>query len=179
VLGSIYADVSPDNSGATAGVDSGDINLGTVSSPRTIDETNVITFLVELGLVLDEQDIVEEGRWVVLPSWLTAKIKTSDLKDASLAGDGTSMLRNGRIGMIDRFTVYRSNNVASETNGGSTKVWHVVAGHKAGLTFASQMNKMESMRNPNDFGDLVRGLQLFGFEVINDVALAHAVVAKG
>ena len=181
VLGSIYADVAPENAGASAGAISGNIDLGTKASPLALTKGNILDLIVDLGTVLDESDVDEEGRWLVLPAWACGLIKKSDLQDASLAGDGTSILRNGRIGMIDRFTIYRSNNLAVEADGGggTQQVTNVVAGHKAGLTFASQMTNMESMRNPNDFGDLVRGLNLFGFEVINDTALAHTVISKG
>ncbi len=50
--------------------------------------------------------------WCCHP-WVCGMIKKSELKDASLAGDGTSIVRNGRLGIIDRFTLYCSNNLAN------------------------------------------------------------------
>ena len=69
----------------------------------------IIDLLVRLGQVLDEKNIPRDGRWVVIPAWLSAQIKMSELRDASLTGDGTSILRNGRLGVVDRFTIYVSN----------------------------------------------------------------------
>ncbi|MBA1914630.1 hypothetical protein, partial [Escherichia coli] len=61
------------------------------------------------GQVLDEQNIPEVGRWAVMPAWAGRMIKQSELRQAYLSGDSVSMLRNGRLGMVDRFTIYISN----------------------------------------------------------------------
>ena len=52
----------------------------------------------------------------------------------------------------------------------------LIAGHKSAITFASQFTKTETVRNPSDFGDLVRGLQVYGMKVVKPEALAIAVV---
>lgn len=173
VVRSVYADVAAANQGATAGKISGTFNLGTVAAPVALTKTNILDYIVDLGTVLDEQDVPDsEGeRWLLLPSKACGMIKKSDLKDASIAGDGTSIMRNGRIGMIDRFTIYRDNNL----NVAAGK-HNIICGHKKGLTFAMQMTDMETLKHPDHFGDFVRGLNVFGFEVINDTALAAGVV---
>lgn len=165
VLSNIYTSVHADNAGTTAGAISEGINLGTTGTPVAITKSNVIDKLVEAGQVLDEQNVPETDRWAVIPAWMASRIKTSDLKDASITGDSKSPLRNGRIGMIDRWTIYSSNNLPYATDG-DNKAFHVPMGHKSALTFASQLTKNEILRNPNDFGDLMRGLQVFGYEVI-------------
>jgi hypothetical protein len=174
VLGTIYADASSSNSGNTAGAKSSAFVLGTDAAPVTLDKTNILDYIVDLGSVLDEQNVPESDRWLVLPVWACGMIKKSDLKDASLAGDAVSIIRNGKIGMIDRFMIYRSNlldvNSGSETN--------IVAGHKSGLTFASQMLNSETLRAESTFGTLVRGLQVYGYKVIKPEAIVHGVVTK-
>ena len=52
-----------------------------------------------------------------------------------------------------------------------------MAGHKSAVTFASQMTKMETVRNPSDFGDYVRGLNVYGYKTIIPTGLASALVA--
>lgn len=178
VLGGIYGEVSEENSGATAGRISKSINLGAVGSPVALTSENILDAIVDLGTVLDEQSVPDSGRWLVLPAWACGLIKKSDLKDASLAGDSTSILRNGRIGMVDRFTIYKSNSVAHVTDG-SDNVANIVAGHKAGLTFAAQMTNMEELPNPSDFGRLVRGLNVYGYKVLEGKYLAHLYAKKG
>jgi hypothetical protein len=172
--GTSDANISSTNIGTTAGAISGNIDLGSSSTPESLDSSTILDYLIDMGTVLDEVNIPETGRWIILPAWACGLIKKSDLKDASLAGDGTSILRNGRIGMIDRFEVYRSNNLPTAAT--YTKIY---AGHPQGLAFASQIAKVENLRNPNDFGDLVRGLNIFGYKVVNGDALAVGYIAKG
>ena len=49
--------------------------------------------------------------WIVLPVWYGNYIQTSELKNASLSGDGTSLLRKSvqSIGQIGGFDIYLSN----------------------------------------------------------------------
>jgi hypothetical protein len=137
----------------------------------------IVNFLVNLGQVLDEQNIPESGRWVVIPAWVASLIKKSELKDASLSGDGTSILRNGRLGMIDRFTLYLSNLALPQ--GGYAGEYPVFFGVNAALTFAAQFTKMETLRSERSFSNLLRGLQVFGHKVVNGVAMGRAVIENG
>lgn len=178
VLNSIYADVAADNAGATAGRISDGINLGVTGTPVVITPSNIIDFIVDMGLVLDEQNVPETGRWMVLPAWMCAMIKKSDIRNASISGGDQSLYRNGRIGEIDSFTLYKSNVLSSVTDG-AFKCFRPLAGHKHGLTFASQMTKMETIRSQNSFADLIRGLQVYGFKVVDGKSLVAGYVRKG
>lgn len=178
VLGDIYADAHASNAGATAGAQSSSYNLGTTGTPVALDKTNILDYIVDIGSVLDEQNVPESDRWLILPVWACGLIKKSDLKDASLSGDDTSIVRNGRIGMIDRFMIYRSNLLATTTDGANT-VTNIIAGHKSGLTFASQMLNSETLRAESTFGTLVRGLQVYGYKVIKPQSIAHLYAYRG
>jgi hypothetical protein len=169
VLAGIPAGVAAANQGATAGVQSGtSIDLGAAAAPVTVTAVNAIQKIIECGQILDENNIPETGRWVVIPAWLAALIKTSELKDASLTGDGVSMLRNGRLGMIDRFTLYASNLLPYNA---SDTAHSILFGHSHGLTFASQLTKVETLRAESTFGTILRGLQVFGYKVVDGTAL--------
>jgi len=181
VITNIITDVDAANKGLTAGVISGDIDLGATgtngSNAFLIDKTTILDYLVDMGTVLDEQNVPETGRWMVMPAWMVATIKKSDLKDASLAGDGTSIMRNGLVGMVDRWMLYLSNNIVGITEGTAT-LYKPVGGHKAGLTFAAQMVKMETLPNPDSFGQLIRGLNVYGYKVVEGKYLTTGVVKK-
>jgi hypothetical protein len=187
VLLSLIGKAATANRGTLAGKISANVNLGVTGTPLQVVPRNpaagkieVIDLLVNLGLVLDEQNIPEADRWVVLPAWLGAQIKQSELRDASFSGDGTSNLRNGRLGMIDRFTIYVSNLLPHGTGAGlAAAEWVVFAGTSHALTFASQINKVESMRSEHTFGQLLRGLQVYGFAVLDGTALAQAIITPG
>jgi len=177
ILENVYADAHASNQGLTAGAKSGAYNLGVSGTPLPVTKANILDTIVDCGSVLDEQNIPNTSRWLVLPALLCGLIKKSDLKDASLAGDGQSIMRNGRLGIIDRFTLYMSNNIKIGDDSGA--VYNCIAGHPAAITFASQLTENETLKNPDDFGDLMRGLQVYGYEVIKPEAMAYLYVSKG
>ena len=171
VLTDMLTDVHASNKGQTAGAISGNIDLGVAGTPEAITKSNVIDLLINMGTVLDEANAPEQDRFVIIPAKMAGYIKQSDLKDASITGDGSSPLRNGRLGMIDRFTVFVSHNLYK--NGSE---FSVIGGHKMGFTFASQMTNMETIRSETTFGNIIRGLQVYVYKVVKPEALATAVV---
>lgn len=177
VLTNILPDISTSNMGATAGRISQSINLGSTGAPVQVTKTNVLDLLVDAGTVLDEANAPESGRFLIIPAWMAGLIKKSDLKDASLTGDSSSVLRNGRLGMIDRFTLYTSHNLNSVVDS-TYRCFSVIGGHKMGLTFASQMSEMESLRAESTFGNIIRGLQVYGYKVVKGEALTKLYVRQ-
>ncbi|WP_157698005.1 P22 phage major capsid protein family protein [Halomonas sp. N3-2A] len=174
ILGDVFADAAAENAGTEAGLESGGYNMGEAGAPVDVNKTNILDVFVDCGSVLDEQNVPDDGRWIVIPAWMNGMLKKSDLRDASAMGDNTSVFRNGKVGMLDRFDVYVSNNMSKVTDATTTKqATNCIFGHKKALTFASQMTKMEDLKNPNDFGQLVRGLNVFGYEVIDPNAMGH------
>jgi len=184
------------NKGATAGAKSGSYNLGTVAAPVNFNasSTSAVTLITALSSALDEQNIPESERYLLIDPVSRQALMNSNLQQAYLTGDSQSIVRNGKIGAIDRFEVYVTNNLPRGASGGTTwtsgdgsqtaaagatfaqKSRVIIAGHKAGITFASQFTKTETVRNPNDFGDFVRGVNVYGRKVIKPEALALAIV---
>lgn len=175
------------NKGATAGRISAGINLGVTTTPLVVvarspavGQVEIIDVILRLGQVLDEQNIPETGRWIVMPAWAATLIKMSELRQAYLSGDSVSILRNGRLGMIDRFTLYVSNLLPAGVAGGlAAGEYAMYAGHPHGLTFASQVSKVETLRSEMTFGNILRGLQVYGYKVIDSTAVTQAIIAKG
>lgn len=143
---------------------------GTTIASQQITKLNVLDWIVDAGTKLDELNIGEEGRFLVVPPWIAALIKKSDLKDASLSGEGSSTYLKGKIGMIDRFTIYNSNNLwGSAATVGAPQ--QILAGTKDAITFASQFVKTENTRLQDSFGDAIRGLKVYGYKTILPQAL--------
>ena len=178
VLGILNAGVNTSNLGSTAGKISGNIDLGAAGAPAVLTPSTVLNYIVDMGTVLDEQNIPETGRWLVIPPWAAGMIKKSDLRNASISGDGSSLLRNGRLGMIDRFTLYASNLLPTAAEG-SVTAWQIFGGHPHGLTFASQISKIETLRSEQTFGTLLRGLQVYGAQVLDGIALTELYAVRG
>jgi hypothetical protein len=191
-VASIGTNVDATNKGNTAGRLSGNIALGVTGTPLYLGSVSgasgntgadagharkIIDFVIDCGLALDENRVPETGRWIVMPPWAAAMIKRSAFQQAYLTGDAVSIARNGRLGMIDRFTVYVSNLLPTGTGGSlAANEYAVYFGHSLGLTFASQMTKVETLRSESTFGTLMRGLQVWGFKVVNPTLVGYAVV---
>jgi len=184
------------NKGASAGAISAAYNLGTDTTP--IDQAtpeNVLKAILRMSTVLDEQNVPEDGRWLVLSPFDRHLLMQSNLAQAYFTGDSSSTIRTGKIGMIDRFTVYVSNLLPrgaagkalvaglSDTATGaavaSAKARRVMmAGTKAAVSFAMTVNKTEPLRNQTDFGDIVRGLAVYGRKTVKPQALVLAQVGS-
>lgn len=169
------------NQGATAGKISASFNLGTDAAPVTLSALNILQSITALSSVLDEANVPETDRWLVIGPTERQILMQSNLAQAQFMGDPSSILRNGKIGMIDRFTVYVSNllpraaagqNYSGGAQVGAAKRHAIMAGHKSAITFASQIAKVESLQNPNDFGTLIRGLNVYGYKVVQADGLA-------
>jgi hypothetical protein len=196
VLYNTFTQAAAANKGATAGAQSSSYVLGTDASPVSLTADNVVQKVLELASVLDEQNVPETDRYLVIDPATRALLFQSELAKAYSTGDDTSIVRNGRIGKIDRFDVYVSNNLPKGAAGTATpwvsgdgsensvtttgtvaKRKAIIAGHKSALTFASQITKMETVRNPNDFGDFIRSLNVFGYKCVKPEAMALLIAA--
>ena len=175
LLAKIMPDVSPQNRGATAGARSKRFALGTSSSGRAVTKDNLIDLVVNMGAVLDEANAPETDRFLIINPLLGTLIKRSDLRDASVSGDMTSMLRNGRLGVLDRFTIYTSQNLVTSGSGAST-IYSILAGHKYGTTFAMQLLHTDRVKPSESFSERMRGLQVWGAKVVKPEALCAAYV---
>jgi len=158
-----------------------DVLAGTYSAATSslastvVTKANILELITLAGQTLDELNVASDGRFLVLPPWICKMIKDSDLKDASIAGDSTSILRNGRVGVIDRFTVFMSNLL--DVTGTGT-IWNCIAGTKDAISFASQYVKTETLRLESTFGDGVRGLNVYGYKVVHADSLVHIPTTK-
>jgi len=183
-----------DNEGTTAGEISAAYNLGSKTAP--IDEgtaSNVLDCILRMSSVLDEQNVPEDGRWLIISPRERNLLMQSNLAQAYFTGDQSSVIRTGKIGMLDRFTVYVSNLLPKGTTdkamvaglsavaSGSADVGAkprraMVAGTNHACSFAMTISKTEPLRNQTDFGDIVRGLAVYGRKVVKPEALAVALV---
>lgn len=183
ILSTVYTSAATANKGSAAGKISANIDMGKVTAPRQLNKDNIVDFLVDVGLVLDEQNAPDDNRFITLPKWAVALIKRSDLKAAYLTGDDKSILRNkGIVGSVDRLTILGSNNVSSVDDTVATKsvkCFHGMANHKSALTFAAQFTKNETIRSEKKFGSLVRGLLVYGFKVVKSDMMVDCYIMPG
>ena len=138
------------------------------STPSNITTSNVLGFILDCGENLDTNNIPEEDRFLIINPAVASILKQSELRQAYLTGDSVSPLRNGFIGMVDRFKVYVSNNL-STTSGVTSGLY----GHPKAIAYASQMTNTETVRLESSFGDGVRGLAVYGYKVVVPTAIGE------
>lgn len=143
----------------------------TIGAQTSITASNILTSILDQAKELDELNIPEEGRFIVLSPEFVSLLKQSELRQAYLTGDDTSPLRNGKVGVVDRFTVYQSNMLYTPGSGTDAGYTHVLAGHPKAISFASQFTNTETVRMESTFGDQVRGLKVYGSKVVTPDAL--------
>lgn len=170
------------NRGASAGAISGNIDMGTTGtdggSALAVTKETATDLIVDVNTVLDEANIPSENRWVVLPAWFCAMLKKGDLKAADITGDGTGVIRSGVVGMVDRTKVIQSNNLYHVTEG-AAELFYCLAGTKEAMTFALQLTKTETLPIQTSFGTYMRGLSVYGREVVQPTALVEMVAIRG
>jgi len=186
----IYGQIATANKGTLSGAISGDINLGVTTSPvdlsggAVVGATNiglsaVNKLAIQMGQCLDEQNIPTQGRFLVINPSVASMIKMSELRQVDVSGDSVSMQRNNSIGTLAGMDVYVSNLLpagvsATETLAAGEQI--IYAGTSIGLTFASQLTKIETLRAETTFGTLMRSLNVYGSKVVQPTALVGAIV---
>ncbi|MGC3905690.1 hypothetical protein ACYB2S_13705 [Corynebacterium variabile] len=127
--------------------------------------------LVQLATKLNLQSVPTAGRYVIVGAATYAALLMDPRftrVDASGSEDG---LRNGIVGRAIGFDVLVSNNVPTKA-GAET----IVAGVPDAFAFADQIVETEALRSQTDFGDIVRGLNVYGAAVTRPEGLASAEV---
>ena len=132
-------------------------------------QTTAFKTLVLLSEKLNAQSVPTAGRYVVVgPKTYSALLMDPRFTrvDASGTADG---LRNAIVGRAVGFDVLVSNNAPS-TAGREL----AIAGVPDAFAFASQLVETEALRDQDHFGDIVRGLNVYGAAVARPEGIATA-----
>ena len=116
--------------------------------------------IIDLAVKMDEDTVPTANRWLVISPEIYGQL----IKEVPTISKGENTLGINQsyfIGSWGGFTIYKSNNVQR-----TAKKYHCMAGVSSGLTLAMQINKMEAGRFEKSFGEYVKGLQLFGCDVM-------------
>lgn len=166
---------------AVGGATTDSISMG-VSG--TYDATP-LAILNRMNRKLDELNVDKEGRWVVVDPIFIEKLMAEDSKFMNHDYQGTEALSNGKVmsSKVRGFRLYESNNLPKvgagpgyiDTNGDANNYGVIIAGIDSAVATASQINKTEKLRDLDSFGDLVRGMQLYGRKILRPEGLIRAI----
>jgi len=159
------------------------LTIGTTSTPTQIRPTGgnftPLGLVARIKRLLDENNVPQEGRWFAADPVYYELLSDEDSKLLNADFTEKGILRNGRVseGTVRGFDIHESNNLLTggtgptATSGANFGV--ILAGHMSSTASAEQINKTESYRDTESFGDIVRGLHLFGRKTLRDDALVR------
>ena len=154
-------------------------DLGTTGTPLEITAAastgsyiSVYELLSRIAKGLDNANVPQEGRFVVIPPWLHAKMVLAGMLQYQ-NGDVQAYL-NGSVGRLMGFDVRMSTNVVNYNTTGSK----VMAGTDRAISFAGQLLNVETLNLETKYGTGVRGLYVYGAKVVQADALAVATVSE-
>lgn len=181
IFADIYNDGSAYNYGATAGFRTLGFNLGASGAPLLLTKSNIIDALTDLKTVLTEYAIPDDGkRWIVLPPWCTGLIDKSDIKNASFSGEDKSRaFKNKYVATIAGFNIHESNLLSTASDGSGVTATNIIFGHRDALCFVNQLVKNSAVELESTFGTGYKGLQVYGYKVVQPKALGWLYAAKG
>lgn len=132
------------------------------STAVALTSTNFNNTIVLLGQKMDEANVGREGRFIVAPPWFFSKALLAGVSNLT---ENNNTLINGFIGRYLGFDLYLSNNVyKTSTAWAGTEILAGIRGES--FTFAEQIAKIESLRSQDKFGNLYRGLHVYGGKII-------------
>ena len=153
--------------------------VGTVASPIEFDLSEVLAndAIIDLKTKLDEANVPGEGRFLVVPPWLTGILLKEGLVTRNVGWSGVEpAMKNGQVARLYGFDILESNNVPVDT--GTSQI---IAGTARACTFADSVNDVEAYRPEKFFADALRGLHVYGAKVVDPSALVvlNCAVASG
>ena len=180
VIAVMFAGVSASSPNHILGSDNAtDLAAGTFDGTGNLDigfaasEHDPLDVLSRMARLLDEQSIPEEGRWFLAgPDFYEVLASTSSKLLSVDYNAGQGSIRNGLVssGKLRGFNMYKTNNIASTSNAAGK----CIAGHMSACATAQTITSTEVIRDPDSFGDIVRGLHVYGAKVLRDDALVSA-----
>ena len=180
VLVTMFAGVSASSPNHVLGSDNAtDLAAGTFDGTGNLDigfasgEHDPIDVLSHMARLLDEQNVPEEGRWFLAnPEFYEQLVQTSSKLMSTDFNAGQGSIRNGLVssGKLRGFDMYKTNNIAATSNAAGK----CLAVHITSTCTAHTIVNTEVIRDPSSFGDIVRGLHVYGSKVLRGEALVSA-----
>ena len=180
VIAEMIAGVSAASPNHILGSDNAtDLAAGTFDGTGNLDigfgssEHDPIDVLSHMARLLDEANVPEEGRFFVAnPEFYEILVQSSSKLLSVDYNAGQGSIRNGLVssGKLRGFEMYKTNNIAATSNAAG----QCLAGHMSATATAQTITSTEVIRDPDSFGDIVRGLHVYGATVLRPGALVSA-----
>lgn len=126
--------------------------------------TPLLKGFTKLSSLLKKANVPTQGRWIVLSPEAEEQL-LNELNNTALPQTADMATINGYVGKIRGFEIFVSNNV--QVVSGTHKI---IGGISKGLNYLSQLSELDAGKHEKKFGDYVKGLELFGADVLETSA---------
>lgn len=163
-----------------------DNTIGTAAEPQAVTKDNIYDYLVDARVALTNAGALngngfysfkgnqEEMEFLAPVYTCTPKIFGLMLKSTQLThptANADQVIERGQKSMMAGFEIDQDTVLttikATEVAGLADGAQIGIAATKMAVTYANQYTKVEKLRDPDCFADIVRGLELYGFAVIH------------
>lgn len=167
-------------------VTNADNMIGTAAAPQAVTKDDIYDYLVDARVALTNAGALngngfysfkgnqEEMEFLAPVYTCTPKIFGLMLKSTQLThptANADQVIERGQKSMMAGFEIDQDTVLttitATEVTGLADDAQIGIAATKMAVTYANQYTKVEKLRDPDCFADIVRGLELYGFAVIH------------
>lgn len=160
--------------------------IGTAEAPQAVTKDNIYDYLVDARVALTNAGALngngfysfkgnqEEMEFLAPVYTCTPKIFGLMLKSTQLThptANADQVIERGQKSMMAGFEIDQDTVLTTitttEVTGLANEAQIGIAATKMAVTYANQYTKVEKLRDPDCFADIVRGLELYGFAVIH------------
>lgn len=160
--------------------------IGTAAAPQAVTKDNIYDYLVDARVALTNAGALngngfysfkgnqEEMEFLAPVYTCTPKIFGLMLKSTQLThptANADQVIERGQKSMMAGFEIDQDTVLttitATDVTGLADGAQVGIAATKMAVTYANQYTKVEKLRDPDCFADIVRGLELYGFAVIH------------
>lgn len=155
---------------------------GATAAPTTF--VSPLMIVNRMKRLMDLQNVPEENRALIIDPVFYEVLLDEDSRLVNMDfGASGSELQNGMVfGNLHGFRVYKSNNLPSIGTGPATidatdqavNFGVIVGLHTSAVATAEQLNQVEEYRDTDTFGDVVRGMHLYGRKILRPEAISVA-----
>lgn len=146
--------------------------IGTTGSPIPLTENNVYGYCCDLAEILRDNNAFDGYKpWLVVnPKFHTLLLKAPEFIAINNPMIAQETILKGAVGQIAGLNIMVTSNLVEVSS-----KYYFMAGIKEAITYASQIDEMEALRDTQSFNDLVRGLYVYGAKTVNPSGLAKII----
>lgn len=179
IINTMVHQASACNKGNAAGVKYGNLQLGVTGAPVAINKDNILTYLMYLGIVLDEQNAPKQNRFVILPAQAQVALQSNTMFMSQCASGSKPLILADVVPNLAGFKIYFSANTPAYNDPSGKIAFPIVAGVKNATYFAMGMQDTKAgVEDVTSWGKYWKGLAVFDWKVVRPefLAVAYATI---